>query len=164
MKLTKRSKPSVLAPIARGHSPLWPVRRLRDEIDRLFDQPFGFGEWLGPTTPLFETGWAPAADVYEDKDNVFVKAELPGMKKEDIDVSVSGNMLNIAGERKEESEYEGTEGYRAERYFGHFQRGIALPTAVESDKIHAEYKDGVLTVTCPKTAEAKRKQIDIKVE
>lgn len=103
-------------------------------------------------------------DVYEDKDNVVVKAELPGAKKEDIDVSVSGTMLNLAGVRKEEIEYEGTEGYRAERYFGRFQRGIVLPVPVEGDKIQAEYKDGVLTITCPKTTEAKRKQIEIKVE
>jgi HSP20 family protein len=93
-----------------------------------------------------------------------VKAELPGMKKEEIDVSVSENMLNISGERKEEAECAGAESYRAERYFGRFYRSIPLPVSVEGDKIHAEYKDGILTITCPKAEEAKRKQIEVKVE
>jgi len=136
---------------------------LQDQIDRVFEEPLGFGGWLAPATPLLETGF-PAVDLYEDNENVFVKAELPGMKKEDIDVSVSENMLNLAGERNEESEYETAEGHRTERYFGRFQRSIGLPVPVEGDKIHAEYKDGILTITCPKSAEAKRKHIDIKVE
>jgi len=114
-------------------------------------------------TPLFE-GWFPAVDVYEDKDNVFVRVELPGMKKEDIEVFVSGDSLNISGERKEEAEHKGAEGYRTERYFGRFQRSIPLPVPVQADQIHAEYKDGILTIRCPKTEEAKRKQIEVKLE
>ncbi len=163
MKLAKheRRETRPLAPMSRGGSPFRQLSRLHDEIDRLFEEPFG--GWLSPTTPLFE-GWLPAVDVYEDKDNVFVKAELPGMKKEDIAVSVSGNMLHISGERKEEAEHKDAGSYRSERYFGSFQRSLPLPEPVEADKIHAEYKDGVLTITCPKTEEAKRKQIEVKVE
>ena len=165
MKLAKREgrekrDTGSLAPTSRGWSPFGHLSRLHDQIDRLFEEPFG--GWLAPAS-LFE-GWSPMVDVREDKENVFVKAELPGMKKEDIDVSLSGQMLSIAGERKEESEYKGTDTYRTERYFGSFQRSIPLPVAVEENKIHAEYKDGILTITCPKTEEAKRKQIEVKVE
>jgi HSP20 family protein len=164
MKLAKREKRDngALARTSRAWSPSWPVSRLRDQIDRLFEEPFA--GLFSALTPLFEGGWSPAVDFYEDKENVFVKAELPGMKKEDIEVSVSNQMLHISGERKEESEDRGTDSYRAERYFGSFQRNIPLPTSVADDKIHAEYKDGVLTITCPKTEEAKRKQIAVKVE
>jgi HSP20 family protein len=163
MKLAKRERreTGALAPMSRAWSPFQQLSRLHDEIERLFEEPLG--GWSAPAKPLFGD-WAPPVDVYEDKENVFVKAELPGMKKENIDVSVSGEMLNIAGERKEETEFEGAEGYRAERYFGRFQRSIPLPVTVKGDKIHAEYKDGILTVTCPKSEEAKRKQIEVKVE
>src|SRR6266536_167931 len=138
-----------------------PLSRLHEQIDRLFEEPFG--RWLNPATSLFER-WSPVVDVYEDKNNVFVKAELPGMKKEDIQVSVSDGVLHMAGERKEEAEHKEASGYRAERYFGRFERNISLPAAVQEGNIRAEYKDGILTVTCPKSEEAKRKQIEVKVE
>lgn len=150
-----------MAPMSRAWSPFRQWSRLHDEIDRLFEEPLG--AWSVTTAPLFE-GWSPAVDVYEDKDNVRVKAELPGMKKEDIEVSVADNMLHIAGERKEETEHKETGSYHSERYFGRFQRSLPLPEPVQGDKIHAEYRDGILTITCPKTEEAKRKQIEVKVE
>jgi HSP20 family protein len=163
MKLVKHSKAKTgpLAPVSRAASPYWPLRRLQDEIDRLFEEPFG--GWLAPTPDVLEA-WGPAVDVDEDKDNVFVRAELPGMKKEEIGVSMIGEMLNITGERKEETEFKGAKSYRKERYFGRFHRSILLPAAVEAAKIEAHYKDGILTVTCPKTEEAKRKQVDIKID
>lgn len=163
MKLVKHGKETSepLAPVSRAWTPFWPLRRLQEDIDRLFEEPFG--GWLAPTRGLLET-WVPAADVYEDKENVFVKVELPGMKREQIEVSMSGEMLNISGERKEEAEFKGAESYRRERYFGRFHRSVSLPTAVEAKKIEAHYKDGILMVTCPKTEEAKRKEIEIKVE
>ncbi len=163
MKLTKHEKrePGTLVPVSRAWSPFRELNRLHEQIDRLFEEPLY--NWMSPAAPLFE-GWSPAVDVYEDKDNVYVNAELPGMKKEGIKVSVSGELLNITGERKDESEYKGTDSYRSERYFGRFQRNIPLPVSVQEDKIHAEYKDGILTVTCPKREETKRKQIEVKVE
>jgi len=132
--------------------------RIRNEINRLFEEPFGF---TTPATALYE-GWSPAVDVYEDKDKITVRAEMPGLKKEDIEVSVVGDTLMITGERKQEEERREENTYRAERYFGRFQRSITLPTLVESNKIQASYKDGVLTITCPKSEEAKRKQIEVK--
>lgn len=132
---------------------------LRNEIDRLFDAPLAE---LGSSTNLL-SGWAPALDVFEDKNNFTVKTELPGMKKEDIEVSFHEGTLSISGERKSESKHEDEEVCRSERYFGRFQRTVTLPSAVAADKVKATYKDGVLTITLPKTEEAKPKQIDVTV-
>ena len=84
------------------------------------------------------------------------------MRKEDIEVSLDGNTLTISGERKQEEEHKEGEMYRSERYFGRFQRSITLPTPADADKIQASYKDGVLTIICPKSEEAKPKQIQVK--
>ena len=135
------------------------LRNLHEELDRLFETPFG--ELAGSSQWL--SGWTPALDVYEDKDNLFVKAELPGMKREDIEVSLHEGTVSISGERKSESKQEKGDVYRAERFFGRFQRTVTLPTPVAADKVKAQYKDGILTVTLPKTEEAKPKQIDINV-
>jgi HSP20 family protein len=126
---------------------------LRDEIDRLFESP------LSRATEFL--GWAPAFDVYEEKDNYVVKAELPGLKKEDINVSLHDGDLVISGERKHDAKSEGTEVYRAERFFGKFQRTVSLPPAVAANNVKAEYKDGILTVTLPKSEEAKPRQIQV---
>jgi len=131
---------------------------LRDEIDRLFEAPLAE---LARSTHLL-SGWTPALDMHEDKDNVYVRLEVPGMKKEDIELSLHDGSLSIAGERKGEEKSEDAEVYRAERFFGRFQRTITLPTAVAVDKVKAHYAEGVLTVTLPKAEEAKPKRIDIK--
>jgi len=132
---------------------------LRDEIDRLFSEPLSE---LARTSHLF-SGWTPAIDLHETKDHFVVKMELPGMKREDIDLSLHEGSLSISGERKRESKHEEAEAYRAERFFGRFQRTISLPTPVQADKVKAQYKDGVLTVELPKTEEAKPKHIDVNV-
>jgi HSP20 family protein len=111
---------------------------------------------------LFESSvWAPALDVQEDKDNFTVRVELPGLKREDIDVSLADGALTITGERKFETVEEGTEVHRQERYFGKFSRSIALPTEVAADKITAQYRDGVLTVTLAKVEAVKPKSITV---
>jgi HSP20 family protein len=154
MNLIKWQRPSLTT---------WPsfgrLSDLRDEIDRIFESPL---TELTRTAPLL-SGWAPALDVYEEKDHFIVKAELPGMKKEDIEVSFTDGSLSISGERKSETKHEDAEVYRAERFFGRFQRTVTLPTPVAVDKTKASYKDGVLTVTLPKTEEAKPKHIDVSV-
>lgn len=154
MKLVRFQNP-VLAP--------WPafgrLSNLREEIDRLFEAPLSE---LG-RMPSVLSGWTPAVDLIEDKEHVIVRAELPGMKKEDIEVTLHEGALNIAGERKSEKKVEEAGLYRSERFFGRFQRTIALPAPVASDKVKAEYKDGILTITLPKTEEAKPKQIDVSV-
>ena len=141
----------------------WPrfgrLTSLRDEIDRLFESPL---EELARTSQVL-SGWTPALDLYEDKDSFVVKAELPGMKREDIEVSLHEGSLSISGERKGEEKHAGADMYRTERFFGRFQRTVALPTPVAADKVQAAYKDGVLTITLPKTEEAKPKQIEVNV-
>ena len=160
MKLTRRQRDQgAVTPFGQGAmSPMNELNRIRNEIFRLFEDPFAA---LAPSTSFFE-GWEPSIDIYEDRDKVSVKAELPGMKKEDISITLDGNTLTISGERKAEEEHKEGENYRAERYFGRFQRSIALPQAVDQKKIQATYKDGVLTVTLAKSEEAKSKRIEIK--
>ena len=140
-------------------SPLDRLTSLRDEMNRLFDGSFPGSRRDGG---LF-SGWNPALDVYQDKDHVFVKTELPGMKKEDIEISLEDGVLTIAGERKHEEESKQGESFRSERFFGRFHRSVALPTPVVSNNVKASYKDGLLTVTLPKAEEAKPKQIKVNV-
>lgn len=160
MKLVKhRGKTEVLPAVSSKWQPSWPLSRLQNQIDQLFNESF---DWFGPLTRPFHS-WGPAVDVVEDKDRVLVKAELPGMNKEEIEIYITGDTLNITGERKEESASKSGETVRSERYFGRFQRSVPLPAGVEAKKIEAHYKDGVLTISCPKTEEAKRKQKEIKI-
>ena len=153
MNLTRYQKPDLA----------WPgfgrLSSLRDELDRLFESPW---TELARTSQLL-SGWTPALDIHEDKDNFIVRAELPGMTREDIDVSLHDGMLSISGERKLDKKYEEAEVYRTERFFGKFQRTVTLPAPVAGDKVKAQYQDGVLTVTLPKTEAAKPKQIEVNV-
>jgi HSP20 family protein len=146
-------------------SPLRRVTTLRDQVDNLFNMAFGrlAGANGENSSPLME-GWFPAVDVYEDKDSLMVKAELPGLKKEDIEISLHDGYLNLSGERKHEEKREGAQLYRSERWVGRFQRSISLPCGVEADKITATYNEGVLTVSLPKAEEAKPKHIPISVK
>ena len=129
----------------------WPtfgrLASLQDELDRLLESPL--------------RAWAPALDVHEDKDAFTIRAELPGMKREEIEVSIQDGALVISGERNEEKVNEGTEVHRQERYYGKFSRALTLPTAVAGDRVKATYKDGILTVVLPKAEEAKPKQITV---
>ena len=130
---------------------------LRDEVNRLFDF-----SWPSRDSGLF-SGWSPALDVFDDKDNFVVKVELPGMKKEDINLSLHDGVLTISGERKTERENKEGETFRSERYFGKFQRSVTLPMAVDANKVNASYKDGVLSIELAKAEEAKPKQIAVNV-
>ncbi len=141
----------------------WPgfgrLTDLRDEIDRLFEAPLAE---LTRGSQLL-SGWTPAMDLFEDRDNFYVRAELPGMKKEDIELSLHNGSLSISGERKSEDEFKDAEVYRSERFVGRFQRTVTLPTPVASDKVKARYQDGILTVSLPKAEESKPKQIEVNV-
>ena len=132
---------------------------LRDEIDSLF----GGTGWpsLTPQTQLF-TGWSPALDLYQTSDDVIAVVELPGMRKEDIDLQLHDGMLTISGERKDEKGA-GEKTGRTERFIGKFRRSISLPTRVDANEVNATYKDGILTVTLPKAEEVKPKQIQVNV-
>ena len=137
-------------------APWHPFREL-EEIERRFEDVFGrtFLSWW----PMRGVEWLPTADVIEREDSFVVQVELPGMKREDIDVSVTGTTLNISGERKAEAEVK-KEGYRRrERSYGSFSRSMSLPSNVDADKIKASYEDGVLELVLPKTAETKPKKV-----
>jgi HSP20 family protein len=131
---------------------------LRDELHRLVQHPLD-GLAAGAQ---FLSIWNPAIDLYEDKDNVFVKAELPGLKREEIDVSLEDGVLSISGERKAEPT-ENTETRRSERFVGRFHRTVTLPSEVKHDAVTAQYKDGILSVTLPKVEAAKPKHIEVKI-
>jgi len=141
-------------------SPFRHLSALRDEIDRLFESPL---DELTRSSQQFLSGWLPTLDLYEDRDHLVLKAEVPGMKKEDIDISLHGDVLTLSGERKEDESFEKADTYRAERFLGKFQRTITLPVSVDANKVQASYKDGILTVTLPKAEEAKPRQIEVKV-
>jgi HSP20 family protein len=107
---------------------------------------------------------APAVDLFEEKDDIVVKAELPGIEKDNIEVNVSDHHLTIKGEKKKEEEVKQENYYRCERSYGSFLRTLELPADVKADKVKAAFKNGVLEVRLPKTEEAKAKEIKIKVE
>lgn len=139
--------------------PFREVSRLRREMDRLWD------EFFGPARRAFrplEGEWVPAVDVSETADQVMIKAEVPGIDAKNIDISLSGDVLTIKGEKKSEREEKKENYHLVERSYGSFSRSLRLPTAVDADKIEANYKQGVLTITCPKKEEAKPKAIEIK--
>jgi HSP20 family protein len=130
---------------------------LREELNSFFEMPFWSS--FARASQLF-TGWSPALDLYESNDNVVAVVELPGMRKEDIDISLHDGTLTISGERKRETTG-GEKAQRTERYVGMFRRSIALPTRVDANKVTATYQDGILKVTLPKAEEAKPKQIQV---
>ena len=155
MKLTRYTPPTM-----KTWTPLDRLATWRDEVNRMFEHSLpAFAE----EEELF-SGWSPALDVYDDKESLFVKMEVPGMKKEDIHIALEDGTLTISGERKGEKEEEDAETFRTERFFGKFHRALALPTRVEPDKVNATYTDGVLTVRMPKAEDAKPKQIDVTID
>jgi len=146
----------------KGLAPWRPFREM-EEMERYFEDIFG--RPLLPAVwrriPAVEMGWAPAIEVFEKKDRFVVKAEIPGMKEEDIDVSVEGDILTIKGERKAESEVKEEDYYLCERSYGSFSRSVALPSSVDAKKIEANYEDGVLEVSLPKAPEVKAKKVAV---
>ena len=144
-------------------SRMWPSLNrwasLRDDLDTLLELPFLNG---GSRQAQLFTGWTPALDLYQNNDNVVAVVELPGMRKEDIEISLHDGTLTIGGERKSETGAD-DKATRTERFTGKFRRSVTLPTRVDANKVSATYKDGILTVTLPKADEAKPKQIQVNV-
>jgi HSP20 family protein len=137
-------------------------------MDRLFDD---MGRWRWPSWmerwPSLadeEIGFAPALEVGESEDEVFVKAQVPGMKREDIQVELSDGTLTIKGEAKEEKEEKKKSYYKREFSYGQFARRVALPSGVDTGKASAELKDGVLNIRLPKTEELKKKSVKLAIK
>lgn len=147
----------------RGPGETSPLATLRSEIDRLFEsflrEPFGGIEWPFGS----ERGWAPTVDVAEDEKEYTVRAEVPGLDPKDLEVSISGSHLILAGEKKESTERQGKDFYHTESRFGSFHRTIPLPDAVDPESVEAEYANGVLVVHLKKLPSAAAKRIDVKV-
>ena len=139
-------------------SPARDMLTLQGEMDRMFGDVFGRRISEESTLP-----WAPPVDVEETADRYLVRAELPGLKQEDIKITVEDNRLVIHGEKRREAEKSGTNYHRVERVFGQFERSFTLTHAVRQDRIEAIYRDGVLEVHIPKAEEAKAREIEIKV-
>lgn len=151
-----------------------PFASLRREIDRLFDD-FEWGSWRSPfRRGLFDVepflrgevtwGKVPAVDVADTASGYEVTAELPGLDEKNIEVKISDGTLTIKGEKKEEKEEKKRDYYLSERHYGSFQRSFSVPDGVDAEKIEATFKNGVLTVTLPKTAEAQKKQKKIEIK
>jgi len=141
-------------------TPFGDLTTYRREMDRLFER--FFGEM--PRLDLSGAGWTPHLDMTETKDRVIVKAELPGLEAKDLEITISGNTLSLKGEKREVKEEHDEHRHLIERSYGAFTRMIELPAPVAADKINAAFKNGVLTITLPKTEEAKRKAIPIQIE
>jgi HSP20 family protein len=136
--------------------PFQDVGDLQSEMNRMFD---GF---FGRSMPGLDRVWAPAVDVFETKDDLVVRAELPGMTEKDVDVSITGDILTLKGERGAAAD--GQESvHRSERWYGKFERSLTLPIPIQADKVKATYRDGVLTIQLPKAEEVKPRAIKIDV-
>lgn len=141
---------------------LAPLAELRTEMDRLFEsfmrEPFGaLSERFGAEVP-----WVPSIDVAENDKEVTVRAELPGIDPKDLDITVAGNRLMLAGEKKESSEKRDKQFYQVESRYGAFRRVIELPADVDADQVSAGYDNGVLTIRLKKTKAERSKRIEVK--
>ena len=141
--------------------PLTRLSALNDEMDRLFQTPF-FGRGAEENDAL--AGWTPAVDFLQDKDRFVLRAELPGLRREDIHVSLHEDVLTLSGERRQEKSADERGNLRSERFYGRFERRLTLPVRVDAERVSAHYEDGILTVTLPKAEEAKPRQIEVNVK
>src|SRR5213083_3565094 len=134
------------------YDPFRDLRTLQEEVNRLFStnltRPFG-DEGIG------RGAWAPSVDIYENKDQIVLEAELPGMKQEDFDLSVENNVITLRGERRFEKKDDTDNYHRVERAYGSFTRSFTLPNTVTAEGANAEYQNGVLRVVLPKREETK---------
>ena len=141
-------------------SPVRDILNIQDEMSRLFN---AFFTRTSDRTEGRTLSWSPLVDISETDDKIKVTAEVPGMKKDDIKISIQDNVLTLKGEKKQEKEEKDKNSHRVERAYGAFERSFSLPASVQTDKVKASYKEGVLTISLPKPEEAKPKEIDISV-
>ena len=142
----------------RWEQPLRGATTLQDQINRMFSEGVGHAGQESNLTP-----WAPAVDIYETENELVIKADLPDVNPQDLDIRVENNILTIRGERKFESKVKEDNYLRVERAYGSFSRSFSLSNSVKTDDIKADYQNGVLTLRLPKREEAKPKQIKVNV-
>lgn len=138
--------------------PLQDLVRFDEDFDRWYDSMVR--RFFNPESK----SWVPAIDVVENNGNLEVRAEIPGVKKENLKVTVENDHLLITGERSQENETKDKKYHRIERFYGKFYRSIALPFSVDADKVKASYKDGILIVTLPKPESMKTKEIEVEIK
>jgi HSP20 family protein len=141
--------------------PATELRSLQEDLNRFFNT--SVPRLLGAEEGLLRGSWSPAVDIYEDQDAIMLEADLPGMKPGDFELSVENYTLTLRGERKLEKRTEG-DYHRVERSYGSFTRTFTLPSTVNVEQVHAEFKDGVLRVSLPKREEVKPRQIQVAVK
>ena len=135
------------------------LRRLNSVLDEAFNSwPFQSGE-----NGALTSSWIPACDVFEDREAVKIVAEVPGVRPEDVKISLENNLLTIRGEKKQQAEEKNERVHRYERSYGTFERTFSLPTTVDPDRIVADYEHGILTVSIPKAERARPREIPVKV-
>jgi HSP20 family protein len=134
---------------------------MQREINRVFSN--FFREGTRGDEAIMPSAWMPVADLVEEDDAYVVRMEIPGVAKEDVQITIQGGVLAVRGEKKKEKEICGSQYHRMERSYGSFTRSFAFPSAVKTDAIDAAYKDGILQVTLPRADDAPRKQIEVKV-
>ena len=161
MEKNKQTTDIVKQDVPRVLSPFSEMERMMEDFMR---RPFSMFPMMWPLTAKIEETLSPAIDVFEEDNAVVVKAELPGMKKEDISVELSNGILKIKGEKKREEKVEKKNYYRTERSLGSFERRISLPAETQVDKAKASFKDGLLEIKIPKSEETKKKQRKINIE
>lgn len=140
------------------YDPFRDLRNLQDEVNRLFASSFSRND----SNELMRGAWSPSVDIFENKDQIVLEAELPGMKPEDVEISIENNILTLHGERKFEKKDEGDNFHRVERSYGSFTRSFTLPPTVSSENAVAEFENGILRLTLAKREEAKPRRIEIK--
>ena len=142
------------------YSPMRDMWRVREEMDKIFNQ---FSSRTFDSEEIPEVDWSPRVDIAESKDAFIITAELAGMNKDDVKITMKDDILTIRGEKKSEKKCKDDNVHLCERRWGRFVRTFRMPTAVNSKKIDASFKDGILTLTLPKAEEAKPKEIEIKM-
>jgi HSP20 family protein len=156
-------------PVVRRRTEMEPTRF--SNVERMFEEWFE-DFWSRPVSRFWRPDFlrlrsialeAPALDVYDQKDDVIVKAEIPGLTKDEIEISLEGNFLTVKGEKKKEEEVKEEDYYRHERTFGAFSRTIELPVDIKTDKVNASFNNGVLEIRLPKAEEAKKNVVKVKV-
>jgi HSP20 family protein len=138
------------------------LESLQRDMNRIFDQ-FFLRDML-PDDSFFSRDWTPAVDVIEKNDGYIIKAELPGMSKDDVKITLENNLLTIRGERKNELNDKEGNAHRIERRYGAFERSFTIPGTIKANDVDAQYKDGILTLTLPKQEEEKPKLINVTVK
>ena len=143
-----------------NYDPFRDMRNLQDEVNRLFSSSFSRGE--GGDNGLTRGAWSPSVDIFENKNEIVLEAEMPGVNADDVNISIENNVLTLSGERRFEKKDESDNFHRVERSYGSFSRSFTLPSTVSSENAQAEFENGVLRLKLAKREEAKPRRIEIK--